>query len=107
MARLFVTKDRVLCRIRDGERKRPSGIIIPELPYNFNKKSDVGTRATVLAVGPWQSELAPGDEVIVEKLGGVEIQVGGEELVIFDSHEVLAKVESEAEAWVGKAIVNG
>lgn len=96
-------KDRVLAKIKDGERKLPSGIILPENKYTF-KRNDAGTRALVIATGPWQVEVEPGDEVIVEKFGGIEISIANDDFVIFDGHEVLAIVEDEAVEWTGKSI---
>lgn len=102
-------KDKIIVKIRDGERKLSSGLIIIDRPFDFKpaNRNDIGTRATVIAVGPWQDEISPGDEVIVEKFGGIEFTIQGEEFVMLESHEVLAVVESESVEWIGKSIFGG
>lgn len=100
-------KDRVLVKIKEGERKLPSGIILPEQKYNFKRNNDAGTRAIVIAVGPWQNEVEPGDEVVIEKFGGVEVSIANDDFVILEGSEILAIIENDNIEWTGKAIQLG
>lgn len=84
-------------KVLEGERTLPSGVIIPERPYDFDVKSDVGTRAVVCVVGPGQTEVRPGDTVIIHKFGGIEVGIYDEEFVILEPDEILAIVEGEPE----------
>lgn len=102
---LKLRRDHVMVKVLEGERVRPSGVILPEQPYDFNKKSDAGTRAYVIALSNWfHHEVEVGDIVIIEKFGGIELTLGGVEVVILSSNEILAIVENDDTPWVGKTI---
>ena len=88
-------EDRILVRPEDAEETTASGIVIPD---TAKEKPQEGT---VLAVGPGKrsdsGELIPvevkeGDRVIYSKYGGTEVTVGGEDLLILSSRDVLAVV---------------
>lgn len=105
---LKLRRDHVMVKVLEGERVRPSGVILPEQPYDFDKKSDAGTRAYVIALSDWfHHEVEVGDIVIIEKFGGIELTLGGEEVVIMSANEILAIVENDTNQWIGKAIKNG
>lgn len=98
---LKLRRDHVLVKVLEGERVRPSGVILPEQPYDFNKKSDAGTRAYVIAISNWAfHEVEIGDIVIIEKFGGIELTIGGEEVVILSANEILATVENDTDQWI-------
>ena len=109
MARpLRLLHDSVMVLVHEGERVRPSGIILPERPYDFNKKNEAGTRATVVEVSPWPfHEVVKGDEVLIEKFGGIELTLNGQEVVILNSDEIIAIIESDDWSGARKAILNG
>ena len=88
-------QDRILVRPEDAEETTASGIVTPD---TAKEKPQEGT---VLAVGPGKrsdsGELIPvevkeGDRVIYSKYGGTEVTVGGEDLLILSSRDVLAVV---------------
>ena len=85
--------DRVIVKRLEQETKTASGLIIPD---NAAEKPDQGE---VLAVGPGRrsdtGDLIPldvkvGDKVLYSKYGGTEVTVGGEDLLILTSRDVLA-----------------
>ncbi len=89
-------EDRILVRPEESEETTVSGIVIPD---TAKEKPQEGT---VLAVGPGKrsesGELIPmdvkeGDRVIYSKYGGTEIKLGGEDLLILSSRDVLAIVQ--------------
>ena len=91
-------EDRILVRADEGEETTVSGIVIPD---TAKEKPQQGT---VLAVGPGKrsdtsGELIPldvkeGDKVIYSKYGGTEITLDGEDYLILNARDVLAKVGS-------------
>ena len=88
--------DRVLVKRVEEEEKTKGGIIIPDTAKEKPQQGDV------LAVGPGRrteqtGELIPvdvvvGDKVVYSKYGGTEITVDGEDLLILNSRDVLAKL---------------
>ena len=88
--------DRVIVKRIDEERKSAGGIVIPDTAA---EKPDQGE---VVAVGKGkknddgkliQLDVKPGDRVLFGKYGGMEINFKGDEYVILDESEILAKVE--------------
>jgi len=88
--------DRIVVKPAEAELTTASGLVIPD---TAKEKPQQGS---VLAVGPGRraeasGELIPldvkvGDTVVYSKYGGTEITVGGEDLLILSSRDVLAIV---------------
>ena len=88
--------DRIVVRPNESEETTASGLVIPD---SAKEKPQQGE---VLAVGPGRraeqtGELIPldvavGDMVVYSKYGGTEIAVDGEDLLILNSRDELAKV---------------
>lgn len=89
--------DRIVVKANEAEERTASGLVIPD---TAKEKPQQGT---VLAVGPGRrsdqsGNLIPmdvkvGDTVVYSKYGGTEITVGGQDLLILTSRDVLAVVE--------------
>ena len=89
--------DRIVVKPNEAEERTASGLVIPD---TAKEKPQQGA---VLAVGAGRraeatGELIPldvkvGDTVVYSKYGGTEITVGGEELLILSSRDVLAIVQ--------------
>ena len=89
--------DRIVVKANEAEERTASGLVIPD---TAKEKPQQGT---VLAVGPGRraestGQLIPldvkvGDTVVYSKYGGTEITIGGEDLLILTSRDVLAVVE--------------
>lgn len=87
--------DRVIVRPNEGEETLPSGIVLPDTAKEKPQEGEV------LAVGEGErqdGELIPlnvsvGDTVIYSKYGGTEITVGGEDVLILSSRDLLAVVD--------------
>ncbi len=89
-------EDRIVVRPGDAEETTASGLVIPDTAKEKPQQGDV------LAVGPGRrsddsGELIPmdvavGDTVVYSKYGGTEITVDGEDLLILNARDVLAKV---------------
>jgi chaperonin GroES len=88
--------DRVIVKAIEEEEVTASGIVLPDTAKERPQ------RGKVLAVGEGRyvegkripPEVAEGDEVIYSKYGGTEVKVEGEELLILQEHDILAKVGS-------------
>src|SRR5271154_5527174 len=88
--------DRIVVRPSEGEEKTASGLVIPDTAKEKPQQGEV------LAVGPGRraentGEIIPvgisvGDKVVYSKYGGTEITSDGEDLLILNSRDVLAKV---------------
>jgi len=88
--------DRIVVRPSEAEQMTASGLVIPD---TVKEKPQQGE---VLAVGPGRrsdttGEIIPldvkvGDKVVYSKYGGTEITEGGEDLLILNGRDVLAKV---------------
>lgn len=88
--------DRIVVRPNEAEQTTASGLVIPD---TAKEKPQQGT---VVAVGPgrWSDDegkhfaldIAAGDVVVYSKYGGTEITVDGEDLLILNSRDVLAKM---------------
>ncbi len=81
-------KERVLIKVSKGEGKTSSGLYIPE---SAQEKTNEGT---VIAVGECEKcNLKKGDRVIYDKYAGTEVKIDGEEHIILNIKDVLAKIE--------------
>ena len=88
--------DRIVVRPSEAEEKTASGLVIPDTAKEKPQQGEV------LAVGPGRrtentGELIPldvavGDIVVYSKYGGTQITSGGEDLLILNARDVLAKV---------------
>ena len=86
--------DRVIVKAVEQEEVTASGIVLPDTA------KEKPQRGKVLAVGEGRYvdgervplDVAEGDEVIYSKYGGTEVKVDGEELLILQEHDILAKV---------------
>src|SRR5207237_9558846 len=89
-------EDRIVVRPAEAEETTHSGLVIPDTAKEKPQQGEV------LAIGPGRRaensgeliplDLAVGDTVIYSKYGGTEILVGGQDLLILTSRDVLAKV---------------
>ncbi len=88
--------DRIVVRPGESEETTASGLVIPDTAKEKPQQGEV------LAVGPGRrsdtsGEIIPldvkvGDTVVYSKYGGTEITEGGEDLLILNGRDVLAKV---------------
>ena len=88
--------DRIVVRPGDAEETTASGLVIPDTAKEKPQQGEV------LAVGPGRRsedsgeiipmDVAVGDTVVYSKYGGTEIAVDGEDLLILNARDVLAKV---------------
>ena len=88
--------DRIVVRPGESEERTASGLVIPDTAKEKPQQGEV------LAVGPGRrsdttGELLPmdvktGDTVVYSKYGGTEYTVDGEDLLILNARDVLAKV---------------
>ncbi len=88
--------DRIVVRPSEAEQTTASGLVIPDTAKEKPQQGEV------LAVGPGRrsdtsGEIIPldvqvGDVVVYSKYGGTEITVDGEDLLILNGRDVLAKV---------------
>ena len=87
--------DKVLIKMKEGEEKTESGII---LSTAAKEKSQI---AEVIAVGPGgnidgnkiEMNVKVGDNVIVSKYSGTEIKYEGQEYLIVKQNDILAVIE--------------
>ena len=82
--------DRVVVRQAGAERTTKSGIIIPDTAQDKPQQGEV------IAVGDGEElakiGIAVGDVVLYSKYGGIDVTVGGEELLILKAADVMAKI---------------
>ena len=88
--------DRIVVKPNESEETTASGLVIPDTAKEKPQQGEV------LAVGPGRRSeqtgnviplaIAVGDTVVYSKYGGTEITVGGEDLLILSSRDILAKV---------------
>jgi chaperonin GroES len=89
-------EDRIVVRSNEAESTTASGLVIPDTAQEKPQQGEV------LAVGPGRRsdqtgdiipvDVAVGDTVVYSKYGGTEITVEGEELLILNARDVLAKI---------------
>ena len=90
-------EDRIVVKPNDAETTTASGLVIPD---TAKEKPQQGT---VIAVGPGKRaessgelialDIKVGDVVLYSKYGGTEVSIGGEDLLVLSSRDVLAIVE--------------
>lgn len=90
--------DRIVVRPNEAETQTASGLVIPDTAKEKPQQGEV------LAVGPGKrsetsGDIIPvdinvGDTVLYSKYGGTEVAVNGEDLLVLNSRDVLAVVES-------------
>ena len=86
---------RVLIKMKEGEEKTKSGII---LAGNAQEKPQI---AEVIEIGPGEMKdgkletvtVKKGDNVIVSKYSGTEVKYEGQEYIIVKQEDILAIVE--------------
>jgi chaperonin GroES len=89
--------DRIVVKANEAEERTASGLVIPD---TAKEKPQQGT---VLAVGPGRRsdqtgnvipmDVKVGDTVVYSKYGGTEISLGGEDVLILTSRDVLGVIE--------------
>ncbi|RMH69461.1 MAG: co-chaperone GroES [Actinomyces sp.] len=89
-------EDRIVVRPSEAEETTASGLVIPDTAKEKPQQGEV------LAVGPGRRseqtgevipvDVAVGDTVVYSKYGGTEITVEGEDLLILNARDVLAKL---------------
>jgi chaperonin GroES len=88
--------DRVVIKPNEAEEKTPGGIVLPQAAQEKTN------RGKVLAVGPGrmfetgvreEPEVTPGDEVLYDKWGGAEIELGGDKVRVMRLCDILGVVE--------------
>ena len=89
-------EDRIVVKPGDAEETTASGLVIPDTAKEKPQQGEV------LAVGPGRrsdqtGDLIPvdvvvGDVVVYSKYGGTEITSDGQDLLILNARDVLAKV---------------
>ena len=90
-------EDRIVVRPAEAEEMTVSGLVFPETAKEKPQQGEV------LAVGPGRRsdqsgeiiplDLAVGDTVVYSKYGGTEITVDGEDVLVLNGRDVLAKVQ--------------
>ena len=89
-------EDRIVVRPAEAEETTISGLVIPDTAKEKPQQGEV------LAVGPGRHaensgeliplDIAVGDSIVYSKYGGTEITIDGEDLLILNARDVLAKV---------------
>ena len=89
-------EDRIVVRTAEAEEKTASGLVIPDTAKEKPQQGEVK------AVGPGRrseqnGDLIPldiqvGDTVVYSKYGGTEISLEGDDYLILNARDVLAKV---------------
>lgn len=80
------TGSKVLVQLNN--RQERSGLIwIPR------QAQDTPFTAAVVAIGPWQQDVKPGDTVVISNYAGVEFSFAGEEYIMVDASELMARIE--------------
>ena len=98
MANLRPLDDRVVLKVLDAEEMSSGGIVLPDTA------KEKPQRGKVVAVGPGRYvdgtrqplDVVVGDEVLYSKYGGTELNVDGEDLLVLNEHDILAKVAKAA-----------
>ena len=90
--------DRIVVKPNESEETTASGLVIPDTAKEKPQQGEV------LAVGPGRRseqtgeiipmDIAAGDTVVYSKYGGTEITLDGEDYLILNARDVLAKVGS-------------
>ena len=88
--------EKVLIKRVDAPEKTKGGIIIPDTVTEKPQEGEVVAvgKGKVLENGSTRAlDVKKGDRVLFGKYGGMEINFKGDEYVILDESEILAKVE--------------
>ncbi len=90
-------EDRIVVKQSDAEETTASGLVIPDTAKEKPQQGEV------LAVGPGRRseqtgdiipvDVTKGDTVVYSKYGGTEITVDGEDVLILNARDVLAKMD--------------
>ncbi len=93
---LHPLEDRIVVRSSEAESTTASGLVIPDTAQEKPQQGEV------IAVGPGRRsdqtgdiipvDVTVGDTVVYSKYGGTEITVAGEDLLILNARDVLAKM---------------
>ncbi len=88
-------EDRIVIRAKEAESTTASGLVIPETAKEKPQQGEVvavgqGRRNDAGELVPM--DIAVGDTVVYSKYGGTEISVAGEDLLILNARDVLAKM---------------
>jgi chaperonin GroES len=93
-------EDRIVVRPAEAEETTVSGLVIPDTAKEKPQQGEV------LAVGPGRRaensgeliplDLAVGDTIVYSKYGGTEVTFDGEDVLILNARDVLAKVGAGA-----------
>lgn len=89
--------DKVLIKRVDAPEKTKGGIIIPDTATEKPQEGEVVAvgKGRVLENGSTKPlDVKKGDRVLFGKYGGTEISFKGDDYVILDESEILAKIES-------------
>jgi chaperonin GroES len=86
--------DRVIVKAVEQDQVTASGIVLPDTAQEKPQ------RGLVLAVGEGRFvdgervplEVSDGDEIIYSKYGGTEVKLEGEDVLILNEHDILARV---------------
>ena len=88
-------EDRIVVRPSESEETTASGLVIPDTAKEKPQQGEV------IAAGPGRigddnervpMDVSTGDTVVYSKYGGTEITIDGEDLLILNARDVLAKV---------------
>src|SRR4051812_32277859 len=89
-------EDRIVVRPGEAEETTASGLVIPDTAKEKPQQGEV------LAVGPGKRaentgdviplDIKVGDTVLYSKYGGTEVTIDGEDLLVLNGRDVLAKV---------------
>ena len=89
-------EDRIVVKPNDAEETTASGLVIPDTAKEKPQQGEV------LAAGPGRRseqtgevipvDVAVGDTVVYSKYGGTEITVDGDDVLILNARDVLAKM---------------
>ncbi|QNN23658.1 co-chaperone GroES [Planctomycetales bacterium ZRK34] len=89
--------DRILVKRHEAETKTESGIFLPESAAEKPQQAEVvavGEGAVNDKTGKRNAlQVKKGDTVLLNKWGGTEIKLAGEELLIVNEDDILAIVE--------------
>ncbi len=88
--------DRVVVRVVEEEEVTSSGIVLPETAKEKPQQGEVlavGTGKTLDSGEKVALEVDEGDTVIFSKYAGTEVKLQGEEVLILQERDILAKVK--------------
>jgi chaperonin GroES len=87
---IYPFDERVVIEIKEQEEKKVGGIILPE---SAKEKPQLGVVSAVGTGEEIKKMVKKGDKVIFNKFSGTEFSYGGDEFIVLDKDDVLAKVE--------------